>query len=63
MAPPSAMVATAVELSLKMAMVPVLVLLLTTKVLAEPEVRLVTVVAPCSATVPAMVEPMVTFVV
>jgi hypothetical protein len=62
-APPSAMVATAVPLSLKTAMLPVEVELLATKVSDEPEVRLVTVVGPVIAVVPAIEEPMLTFVV
>ena len=62
-APPSAREKTVVELSLNLAIVPVEVELLATKVSAEPLVRLVTVVGPVIAVVPAIEEPMLTLVV
>ena len=62
-APPSAIEATVVALSLKTAIVPVLVLFVTTNVSADPLVRFETVVGACKVTVPPAVEPTATFVV
>ena len=62
-APPSAKLNTVVALSLNLAMLPVEVELPATKVSAEPEVRLVTVVGPVIAVVPATDEPMLILVV
>ncbi len=61
--PPSAILNTDVLLSLKLAIFPVLVLLLTTSVSVEPEVRFVIVVGPVTATVPAIDEPIFTLLV
>src|SRR4051812_24810444 len=61
--PPSATVITAVPLSLNTAILPVEDELLTIKVSAEPDVRLVIVVAPVIAVVPATAEPIFTLVV
>ena len=62
-APPSAIEATVVALSLKTAIVPVLVLFVTTNVSADPLVRFETVVGACKVTVPPAVDPIATLVV